>query len=224
MKRVLFVGLLCAFAAPVLAGIASIEVIQAQGYTADYNHLTRQLDWSLGASATVYDDEGNSYYDGNVEVTATFTVVTDGSDGTWAEADFSTSSWRVDFNTFGGFINGQLKAGEAYNEVEGTEHPSLPIRIGANQLFGNAVVEVLGYDFGSLAGGTAVWDSGDSNMYAKLKSETILPTSPSFGDYDTDSYSADSTTIWIYADETVVPEPMTVLLLGLGAMVVRKRR
>ena len=58
---------------------------------------------------------------------------------------------------------------------------------------------------------------------AKMESWMILPTDTNFGSY-AEGYTTNLTTLWLNADETTIPEPATMALLGLGALLLRKRK
>jgi hypothetical protein len=214
-------------AVPCFAGlgdVASVSVastLQGDGFTAVYDGS--KITWSGGASITFYDGTEAPILTlaDNINLSATFEDVTDDSSGSVASATFDVINWSVSYNSLV-LLSGGNVAGEVYTE----EEQSLPYPPfdGSGTLAGAGIVQVTG----GLLTGTWAHGGGDFGWAdsvfdaAKLKSEIIV--GPSFDSYATQTYETFNTTMWIYADETIVPEPMTVILLGLGALSLRKRR
>jgi hypothetical protein len=233
MKKLMLVAAVFSIAASSFGIITTVQIntIQQQGAVATYDPVLGKLEFRQGASATLYDDLGNEYAANSV-ITANFTGVTDTSAGGWASATFSTVlDWEIQFFDGGvqvGFISGNGNGSTGYTEVEGrTVIESLPwgdeeVQIDADQLFGAGVVSVLEYNLGYFGG--AVWEDVDGGL-AKMKSHSILTGTPYAGITDYQSaYETSLTTVWLYADETVIPEPATMVLLGLGGLLLRKRK
>ena len=212
--------------------ISIIEIQEAQGYQASYDHTTQTITWSGGASATLYKDDGSTLPISSVNVDFSFTQLQDYSDGVWAHGDFSVINWKVELlhqgnNDYAGYIEGTQLAANVFDEIEGADNPS-PFgapRIKQNELFGLGIVEVTGYDF--TYWGNAQWADASGGS-AGLLSHTILgdpaPAADLFGSYLTDDYATSETTMWLYADETLIPEPMTMAILGLGSLLALRRR
>lgn len=218
---------MCVLSVPCYAGLGVnsilIDNLETNGFTASYNHLTEQITWSGGASISFYNGSGNSpvltLSDG-VNLRATFSGMIDSSSGSVASASFSVVGW--DLSYYGvTLLSGAQLGSEMYSEQE-----EAGLGGGTGTLNGAGVVQVTG---GSLTA-TNGWGHGGGNfswldsLYdgAKLKSTIIVDER--FNDYDTDDYSSILSTMWLYADETIVPEPTTLILLGLGSFVMLRKR
>jgi len=196
--------------------------LQVGGALTEYNPVTGKLEWKAGASATLNTTEGDSI-PASVTVIANFQLVADGSADGWAKGTFNVLDWQFNFVGTGGefgHIEGNAVGGTTYVEVEGTEN-TLPFGdpwINAGHLYGAAIVNVTESDFSQFGG--AHWEDVDGGL-ARLKSETLV--APTFDSYS-QSYSTNLSALFLYADETVIPEPATMALLGLGALLLRRRR
>lgn len=211
--------------------ISVIQIVEAQGYQASYDHVAQTITWTGGASATLYTDLGVTVSLDSVKVTATFSQLSDYSANGWAASDFSVVDWRLDLldlggGNYAGYIEGTQLGSNVFTEIEGAENPS-PFGdpwIKQNELFGAGIVQVTAYDFNHWSG--SVWADAGGGA-AGLVSHNVLgsPDPDLFGSYLTDDYSTSETTVWLYADESAIPEPATMLLLGLGSLLaVRKRK
>jgi hypothetical protein len=220
-------NVLCLVAVLLIAGgsfgaISVINVEEVQGYQASYDHTTQTITWSGGASATLYKDDGSTLPISSVDVSATIQELEDFSADGWAHGIFSVVNWRIDLlhqgnNDYAGFIEGTQLSTNTFEEIEGAENPSP---------FGpdSGIVVVTDYDF--TYWGNSVW-ADVSGGAAGLTSHNVLgqPQDPDqFGSYLTDDYATSETTMWLYADESAIPEPATMALLGLGALLLRKRK
>ncbi len=231
MKNFVCLVAVLAFSASSFGLISIVEIVEAQGYQASYDHTTQTITWTGGASATLYRDTGETLPISSVNVTATFSQLADHSDGTWAHGDFSVVEWRIDLlhqgnDDYAGFISGTQLAANVFTEIEGADNPSPfgPDRVKQNELFGSGIVEVTAYDF--TYWGNSVWADAGGGA-AGLTSHNVLgaPEDPDvMGSYLTDDYATSETTMWLYSDESAIPEPATMALLGLGALLLRKRK
>lgn len=238
MKKTLFVmALLCLLSVSsfgIITGV-QINVIEGQGAIATYDPVLGKLEFRQGAQATLYDSLGGTYVAPFSEITANFDGMVDSSSGGWAQASFANVlDWQIQFyddalhTNVIGEISGDGVGGTSYDEIEGRVNelawlPGAEPRIDADQLFGAGVVNVTQYDLAFAGGGE--WEDVSGGL-AKLKSHSILTGTiyEGFGDYDTDEYETSLSTVWLYADETTIPEPATMGLLGLGALLLRKRK
>ena len=226
MKKVLLCTLVLLM--PAVPGFAAlnlqtikIDVLQGDGLTAAYDHSTQTLTWSGGASISLYSSLNGSgdpvaTFHNAVNIQGEFTMLTDQSSGPVAKASFAAIDWTI---SVGGvdLIWGTNKSGESFVEAEQYEEVG-PMIFDSGILFGSGVVQVDGSIFDSL--GDFAWE--DSNGYARLKSQVAGDSS--FDSYLTNDYNTLVTTMWLYADETVIPEPATMALLGLGSLLALRKR
>lgn len=206
-------------------GAIAIDVLQGDGLQAVYNHQTQTLTWSGGATVSLYSSHNGSgdpvaVFNQGIDIQGTFTVLTDESSGDVAKASFAAVNWSVSILNIP-VIWGTNQAGEPFVEEEQVETLPFPpfTSSGNGILFGSGVVQVAGTLFDALSP-DFVWN--DENGLARLKSQ--VTGDPSFDSYLTQDYNTLVTTMWIYADETVIPEPATLALLGLGSLVVLRKR
>lgn len=212
--------------------IDTIEIVQAQDFNAEWNSGTGVLEWKpaldgtgaeLQASATLRRSDGAEFVV-DVLVHAIFSAATDTSSNGWASASFATvGDWDMTFSDAGvyvGKIEGTGILGNTYDEVEGVE--VIPgININPDNLYGGAVVEVTESDFTAYFGGAGWKDENGGE--AKMESWMVLPTGTNFSSYSED-YSTNLTTLWLNADENTIPEPATLVILGLGSLLAIRRR
>lgn len=191
-----------------------VDSIEGDGFTASYSPQT--LTWTGGASVSLYSSSNGSgepvaTFTGVVNILGTFTGLTDMSSGNTAKASFSNIDWSISVLGIP-VIWGTEKAGELFIEEE---------QFNTGILWGSGIVQVTGCAFGTVEDFLDYcWD--DDNGAARLKSQVIVPKA--FNSYLTQSYSTKNTTMWLIADETVIPEPATMVLLGLGSLVALRKR
>jgi hypothetical protein len=205
-------------AIPAGAEVVNMEVDQIDNLavTSNFNVATGQLTWSKGGVAKLYDD-GGAISNLRVNVSATFSGVTDLSSGGLASASFSAGNFNIDFfsdiskQNYVGSVAGEIYPGGVYlyNEGETQENPS--------RLYGSAPMRLTSW---TLAGYT--WAESLGSMGGVTATTTNL-TPTNISDYQSD-WSSKNTIVKILADETGIPEPATVCLLGLGAAGLISRR
>jgi hypothetical protein len=182
-----------------------------------FNANTGTLTWSDGGIATMYYDSGNSKY--RVNVDATLSGITDTSHDGLASASFSSCTFTVNFYALGditkqtslGHLDGELYPGYEYLESEIQENPS--------QLYGAAIMRLTAFNFNGYAWSEAIGAKGGltattSNLFGNWSN---------IDDYQSD-WSSDNTIVKILADETGIPEPASILLLGLGGLALIRKR
>lgn len=228
-KTIVGAAILVLCAVPSFAGLnvgtVEIDVLQGDGLTAVYDHVSQTITWSGGATVSLYSSNNGSgdpvaTFNTGIDIQGTFTDMTDQSSGDVAKASFAVVDWSV---TVLGIevIWGTQKAGELFVEEE--QVSSLPFppftTYGNGILFGSGVVQVTGSVFDQI---DPDWVWTDDNGDARLKSQVTGELD--FDSYLTDDYDTLVTTMWIYADETVIPEPATMALLGLGSLLALRKR
>lgn len=198
----------------VSANAIEITVAQVNGASADYNASTGTLTWSLGTSGLIKDDSGNTYLVDDADVSATLTGAVDTSNGgPQASGYFTGGTWDIYLYATGGAEIGYLTGTFNPNFQEAEIGPD------ENKLHGKGLVTVdTDSSYFTYAGMT--WTATTAGI---LSDVTLLAT---MGDFDTyfEDYESDNATITLTTDTTGIPEPMTMAILGLGGLILARRR
>jgi hypothetical protein len=207
-------------AVPVIQSLDVNQVSEVDNLAVNSSFIaaTGILTWTKGGIATVYYDSGNIKY--RVNVDGTLSGATDTSSGTLASASFSSVTFTVNFyamtdpqkQTSLGHLTGELYPGYNYLEGEIQENPS--------QLYGSAPMRLTEFDFNGYA-----WSESLGSMGGLTATTSNLGGNwDNIDDYLHD-WSSSNTVVKILADETGIPEPASILLLGLGGLAsIRKRK
>jgi hypothetical protein len=217
MKKGLYLLLLFFLTVPASAAIDKIVFeIDSLSVNTAFNASTQQLTWSKGGFATVRSDGGTSQF--RVTFNGTWSDMIDQTvAGGPAKASFGTGTFDASFYAFSdvqklhslGSAGGTLYDGFRYNEKETQDNPS--------ELYGAAVVQLTSWNITGYE-----WSEG---LYAPagLTATTSNINPPSIVSYQSD-WSSKNTIITLLADESGIPEPATMCLLGLGAALIRRKR
>ncbi|MBN1457540.1 MAG: PEP-CTERM sorting domain-containing protein [Sedimentisphaerales bacterium] len=226
MRKNIFVGCVCLLffvSVSFAALVEQVQIIQDIGVTAEYDASAGTTTWSQGASGWMLTDGGKFQSFSDVTVSGTFIGAVDVSSGGLASAVFSSGTWDI-------VMNGALGMAVHVSGHTVSSYVETETGVDTDHIDGRAVVMVDDYFFdagwlGDIWGIPDLdleWEGGLNDL-AGLIADITLPNGTGITDYQSD-YTSTNTTITLWADESVVPEPMTVILLGLGALSLRKRR
>ena len=226
MRKITIVVLLCLMSVGVFAETVTSVIFGAQGtgITGNYTYSDGQLSWTEGTFAYIYTDGGGSspfLTFNKVGLTFDCTLDSSSSSAGSGKFDLNGNAWAVDFYlnasdttplvTMSGSLNSGRFDGQYWEDISGT-----------NALEGKAWLTV---------DTITVFDVFELEWYGDniigMETDVTIDQATPFADYFTDDYdSTNGVTITLIPDEnSVVPEPMTMALLGLGSLLaLRKRR
>lgn len=203
-----------------------IELEQIFGAYADFDSGTETITWSGGVDGWLLTDGGDFYIFSELPdfesspVNATFTSMADTSSGGQASARFSSGVWDASIIANGetvAYLDGHIL--NYYNETETGPN--------TDKLDGRAIVIVDTATFDNnywepIIGEAINWDGVGEQ--AGIIADITLPYGTDILDYSED-YQSDNVIVTLYADESVIPEPATIVLLTIGGgLLSRKRR
>ena len=219
IKRKLVFSALCVVMVLGLAQISEADIVkvvleQTSGVTATYTNGDGTVNWTGGAAGYLMFEDFSIETFTNAYVLAEVYGAVDQSLGGWADAVF-TNGGSFSVTLAPGDLSGRsfsiIGDVAAYQETEtglGDELDGI----------GSLVNVVATFGTGWFEGGTTAlnWAGGSR---AGLDVDTALVSGANFGSYATEGYISENSTITL-----VVPEPTTIVLLGLGGLGLLRRR
>ena len=176
------------------------------------------LTWSDGSGAVVYKDDGGFFVADDCDISGSLTSMTDNSGGGTASARFDSGSWEVSLY----HSSGQAANGYKVLSVGGTLDWLNELETDVDELSGAGIVTPLNIFIDPLVPffSAAEWGWGADHKSGMIALTTGL--SPDPADYTVD-FTGNSLTLLIFADSSNIPEPATMLLLGLGGLGLLRR-
>jgi hypothetical protein len=216
---VLLVGCVVLLASSVAsAQLTKIEIVFAMGLTSDFD-----ADGGSGSNGlqTLQSTNGAYVYTDDIyappisfstsDILATFEDTTDTSSGGVASAEFGSGVLQLQLFDSGDNVVMDMSATvDWYDELETADNAVDGrgiLTLGSVTLGG----ELLGHEWAST--------NGKSGLLTSIVNAQPQPLTS----YLTD-WSSNNVMLMLYADSSVIPEPATIMLLGLGAVVLARRR
>lgn len=230
-KRILMAGCVavCLLGSVAFAGIDEIKIIMTFGNDSSFDAdggdgSGQQTITGIDVGSVTITGTG-AFRQPDADVSAMVTDMTNTSSDGVASAEFDAGTWSLilyaENDTYvpkGDIVLSIAGTVDWYNEYEnGSNAPD-----GEGIILFNSGDVVLNEDYW----GTEVsWGStvaGKSGVKTSI-SNAVQPPNPDLRDYDHD-WTSSNVTFTVYADSSAIPEPMTMLLLGLGSVALLRRK
>jgi hypothetical protein len=213
---VLLVGFLAANVFADQIDAKYIEVGTVTGVTSSFNAGTKTLSFNYGQGGFLYSDTGEEFPFAASEMIANFTGVVDHSAGGIAYASSNSGTWSLKLFQ---------PAGNEVLNISGTlewftEEETIPDHLfGRGHIVPTAVNLI---DKRILGGADLVWQT-DEDGHSALNTNTISITPAPLTNFKSD-FSSPNVEVMIWASgDNMMPEPITLVLLTLGGLFIRKR-
>lgn len=200
------------------AQLTKIEIVFAMGLSSDFD-----ADAGSGGNGlqTLQSTNGAYVYTDDIyappisfatsDILATFEDTTDTSGGGVASAEFGSGAWQIQlFDSDSQLVMDMSGTVDWYDELETADNAVDGrgiLTLGSVSLGG----ELTGHDWAST--------NGKSGLLTSIVNAQPSPLTS----YQTD-WSSNNVMLMLYADSSTIPEPATIMLLGLGAVVLARRR